>query len=174
MRRKSPASGTERRRAPTPPADPYALALAWLSQRELSATQVRARLRRRGVPDADIATVVDRLTATGALDERRMAVAAVRLETSIRGRGPARARQKLRALGVPDATATEALASAMADVDVTALLDRALDRRLARLPDGPLDRAATQRLVAALVRQGFEPGAVFARLRKRGRDVDDE
>ena len=52
--------------------------------------------------------------------------------------------------------------------------DRALDIRLRKVPAGALDQAATRRVVSALVRQGFDPGAVFKRLRKLGaRSVDD-
>ena len=174
MRRKSRASATDGGGAPEPPADPYSLALAWLGLRELSARQVRRRLARRNVAASDIDVIIDRLVASGALDERRMALAAARLETVIRGRGPSRTRQKLRALGLPDAASDAALAATLADVDVEAVLDRALDIRLRKVPAGALDQAATRRVVSALVRQGFDPGAVFKRLRKLGaRSVDD-
>ncbi|HUU33207.1 MAG TPA: RecX family transcriptional regulator [Vicinamibacterales bacterium] len=136
--------------------------------RELSARQVRQRLARRGVLPADIDSAIERLTAIGVLDEARMALAAARLETVIRGRGPARTRQKLRALGLPDATSEAAIGATLADVDVDALLDRALETKLRRAPAVVLDAAATRRIVGALVRQGFDAGAVFRRLRKRG------
>ena len=63
---------------------------------------------------------------------------------------------------------------ALADVDVGALLDRALAVRLRRLPPGPLDQAATRRVVSALVRQGFDAGAVFSRLRTRASQTPAE
>ena len=167
MPRKSRASAADGSGPPPPPTDPYGLALGWLGLRELSVRQVRQRLARRGVPAPDIEKAIERLVASGAVDERRMALAAARLETVIRGRGPASTRQKLRALGLPDAAADAALTDALADVDVDALLDRALAARLRRLPPGPLDQAATRRVVSALVRQGFDAGAAFSRLRTR-------
>ena len=70
--------------------------------RELSKAQVRQRLRRRGV-DVDVAeAIITSLVELGALNEDRLALAAARRETAIRGRGPARARLALKALGLGD------------------------------------------------------------------------
>ena len=87
VRPKSRASAAEPggRRRRTPVADPYTLALQWLSLRELSARQLRQRLARREVDAAAIDAVIARLQASGVLDESRMARAAARLETVIRG-----------------------------------------------------------------------------------------
>ena len=173
MRRRSRASAADG--GPLePPADPYGLALGWLGLRELSARQVRQRLARRGVSADDVDATITRLTANGVLDERRMALAAARLETVIRGRGPARTRQKLRALGLPDGASDAAMAATLADVDVDALLDRALEIKLRKVPAGALDQAATRRVVSAMVRQGFDAGAVFKRLRARGTKSADD
>ncbi|MGD9904866.1 MAG: regulatory protein RecX [Vicinamibacterales bacterium] len=174
MRRRSRGSAAERPagREAADVADPYALALQWLSTRELSARQLRDRLTRRQVPPDAIEEALARLRAGGVLDESRMARAAARLETAIRGRGPARTRQRLRALGLSDDDVEQAVTAALEEVDLSTLLDRALDKRLRR-ERGDLSAPATvRRVVAALVRQGFAPGAVLARLRKRGADVD--
>lgn len=173
MRLRSRASAAES--GPSePPADPYGLALGWLGLRELSARQVRQRLARRGVPVPDIDFTLERLIANGVIDERRMALAAARLETVIRGRGPARTRQKLRALGLPDAASNAAMTATLAEVDVDALLDRALEIKLRKVPAGALDQAATRRVVGAMVRQGFDAGTVFKRLRARGAKAADD
>jgi regulatory protein len=156
-----------------PPPDAWTLALQWLAIRELSARQIRQRLARRGVAGADIDDALARLRAAGILDEARMARAAARVETAIRGRGPARARQKLRALGLSESDVDHALEAAYAEVDVATLLDRALDKRLGRERGDLRDPATVRRVVGALVRQGFAPGAVLARLRARGTSVDD-
>ena len=175
MRRKSPGSAADRaargRRAFD--GDPYTLALQWLSLRELSARQIRQRLQRREVDVTAIDAVILRLQQAGVLDESRMARAAARLETAIKGRGPARTRQKLRALGLADDDIDQAIDAALADVDVATLLDRALEKRLRREKGDLRDPAAVRRVVGALVRQGFAPGAVLKRLRARGSDVDE-
>lgn len=175
-RRKSPGSAADRRtRGPRAfDGDPYTLALQWLSLRELSAQQLRQRLSRREVAVEAIDAVILRLQQSGVLDESRMARAAARLETTIKGRGPARTRQKLRALGLADDDIARAIDAALEEVDVATLLDRALEKRLRREKGEVRDPAVVRRVVGALVRQGFAPGAVLKRLRARGSDVDDD
>ncbi len=142
--------------------------------RELSKLQVRQRLRRRGV-DAEVAEeIIAWLVDLGALNEERLALAAARRETSIRGRGPVRARLALKALGLGDATVQAALETTLAQVDVDALLERAIDKRLRGQPAGKLDRSAFRRLASALVRQGFDAQAVMNRLRRRGAAAPDD
>jgi regulatory protein len=170
--RKSRASAADR--PPLTPAAARTLALGWLGLRELSRQQVRQRLLRRGLDAASADALLDDLAERGVLDDERVARAAARRETAIKGRGPARTRATLKALGLPAAAIDTAVDAALADVDADTLLERALAKRLRGLPAGRLDAAATRRLVGALVRQGFSPGAVFARLRRRGADVPDE
>lgn len=142
--------------------------------RELSKLQVRQRLQRRGV-DADVADeIIAWLMDLGALNEDRLALAAARRETSIRGRGPVRARLALKALGLGDATVQAALDTTLAQVDVDALLERAIDKRLRGQPAGKLDRATFRRIAAALVRQGFDGQTVIDRLRRRGAAAPDD
>jgi regulatory protein len=175
VHRKSPASAADRRtRGPRAfDGDPYTLALQWLSLRELSARQLRQRLARREVAAEAIDAVILRLQQSGVLDESRMARAAARLETNIKGRGPARTRQKLKALGLADDDIARAIDAALEEVDVATLLDRALEKRLRREKGDVREPAVVRRVVGALVRQGFAPGAVLKRLRARGADIDD-
>jgi regulatory protein len=172
VRRKSRASAADRPEG-TPPPDAHALALQWLSARELSSAQIRTRLRRRGVADDLAEAAIARLAASGALDDARVARSAARLETAVRGRGPTRVRLKLQQLGLPSSTIDAALATTLAEVDVSALLDKAVERRLRREGAGRLDAAATRRVVGSLVRQGFAAADVLARLRTRGTATDD-
>lgn len=142
--------------------------------RELSKVQVRQRLRRRGVEPEVAEDIITSLVELGALNEDRLALAAARRETAIRGRGPARARLALKALGLGDDTVNTALDATLAQVDVDALLERALDKRLRGVPSGPLDRATFRRIAGALVRQGFDAQAVMNRLRRRGAGSPDD
>lgn len=153
--------------------DAYATGVALLAQRELTAVQLRARLARRGFAPEAIAAALARLTATGLLDDRRAARMAARTEAVVRLRGRARALAKARALGVSETDARAAVDAAFADLDEAALLERALARRLRGRSLDSLDARALDRLAAALVRQGFAPGAVLARLRRAGVDVAD-
>jgi regulatory protein len=145
--------------------DAFTIALRLLGQRELSEAQLRARLARRRIDAAAIDDAVGRLKADGTLDDRRVAIAAARLEGAVRGRGRSRVIQRVRSLGIAADIAERAVADVFSEVDEAALLDRALARRLKGGSPGTLDPPARARIVRALIAQGFAPGAVLARLR---------
>jgi regulatory protein len=149
--------------------DAYATALNLLARRELSEAQVRDRLTRRGFDASGINAAVARLAADRAIDDRRVATAVARLEALVRVRGRQRVLQKVRALGIADDVAREAVAAAFEDVDEDALIERAVARRLRGRPAAGLDRTSTRKLVAALVRQGFAAPAVLAWLGRQTR-----
>ena len=158
-----------------PPGTAYATALRLLSARELSEAQIRARLARRGYPEDAIGDAVTRLRESRALDDRRVAEAAARLESTGRLRGRGRVLQKLRSLGLDRETAEAAVKAVFEEVDEQTLLDRAIARRLRGRDPAGLDRPAAMKVAAALARQGFAPGAVLARLRALGsRSADEE
>ena len=145
--------------------DPYATALVLLGQRELSEAQLRARLLRRGCDPDAVDEALARLRAERTLDDRRVARAAARLEATVRGRGPARVRQRLQSIGIDADTVREAVAETFQDVDEDALLDAALGRRLRGQALDTLDERARARLIRALVGQGFSLSAVLKRVR---------
>lgn len=161
-----------RRRRPTltaeaeasPPPDAYVTALVMLSRRELSTAQLRDRLRRKGCPDEQIEDALSRLRDQRSLDDTRVARAAAHLESSIRRKGPARVRQRLRAMGLADDLIDEAVTEAFREVDVEARLDDALARRLRGQDIRTLDDRTRHRLIRALVQQGFPLDGVLKRL----------
>ena len=69
--------------------------------------------------------------------------------------------------------AAAAVTEVFAEVNESALLDRAISRRLKETPISALDARARARLIRQLITQGFEPAAVFARLRRKGLDPDE-
>jgi regulatory protein len=146
-------------------ADAYLAALTMLGSRELSEAQIRTRLVRRKFEEADIDEAIERLRKDGTINDRRVALAAARLESSIRHRGRARVLQKIRQLGIESATAETAVAEVFADVDEGALLDRALERRLRGQTPKSLDEKGRARIVRGLVGQGFSIEAILKRLR---------
>ncbi|MGH9314917.1 MAG: regulatory protein RecX [Vicinamibacterales bacterium] len=154
-------------------ADPYTYALTLLARRELSAAQIRERLKRREFPTADIDAAIARLRASQALDDGRVARAHARTAASIKSRGRARVVREIEALGIDRATAREAVAEVFGELDEDALLGRALDRKLRgrRIRDA----AEFRRLYQFLMRQGFEPGRIAKALQNRGgRAFDDQ
>ena len=81
--------------------DAFTVALTLLSARELSESQLRARLKRRQIEDGDIDAAVTRLKADRTLDDRRVARAIARMESAIKHRGRARIIRGLAAQGFP-------------------------------------------------------------------------
>jgi regulatory protein len=152
--------------------DAYITALTLLGRRELSAKQLRDRLTRRQFPAEETEAVIDRLTRDRTLDDRRVAVAAARMAAAIKGRGRRRVLQHVEQLGVSSEVAAAAVTEVFDDVDEAALLDRALDKRLRGSSLGSLDARGKAKLVRQLIAQGFEPAAIFARLRRKGADLD--
>ena len=146
-------------------ADAFTVALTLLSARELSETQLRARLTRRKLDPDDIEAAIGRLKADGTLNDRRVAVALARMESAIRHRGRSRVLQKIRQAGIDDDVAADAVREAFEEVDEGALLDRALERRLRGQAAADLDEKGRARVVRGLAAQGFSLEAILKRLR---------
>jgi regulatory protein len=146
-------------------ADAYTVALTLLSARELSETQLRTRLKRRQLDDDDIDAAVARLKEDRTLNDRRVAVAIARMESAIKHRGRARVLQKIRQAGIDGDTAEAAVQEAFEEVDETALLDRALERRLRGKTPKELDDKGRARVIRGLVAQGFRLEAVLKKMK---------
>jgi regulatory protein len=153
--------------------DAFTTALMLLSRRELSTTQLRQRLARRRFAAEDIELAISRLTRDGTLDDRRVALTVARLEAMVRRRGRRRVLQKVLQLGVNREIGESAVAEVFDEVDEAAVLDQAIARRLQGTTLEALDGKGIARVVRALVAQGFTPAQVYARLRRRGADIDE-
>jgi regulatory protein len=139
----------------TSPAAATTAGLVLLGRRELTASQLRDRLLRKGYPDTSVAEAIDRLTARGLLDDARAAGARARHGVVVHRRGRARVLREVKSLGVTDETARRAVATAFGEVDEDRMVAEALQRKLkgAAIPKDPRDR---QRLFGWLIRQGFD------------------
>ena len=141
----------------------YVDALQMLGRRELSVTQVRARLLDRDHAPEDVDRAIALLLENRALDDARVAAAYVRTALSVKGRGRLRIRRELQEMGIDADVAATALADAFGDVDERGLIKKALDKKLRG------KKIATQadyaRVFQYLMRQGFSPGTVTAVLR---------
>ena len=144
--------------------DAYTVALTLLSARELSETQLRARLTRRKLDPDDIDAAVTRLKQDGTLDDGRVARALARMESSVKHRGRARVTQKVRQAGITADVADEAVREVFEDVDEDALLERALERRLRAKAASELDEKQRARVVRSLMAQGFRLEAILKKL----------
>jgi regulatory protein len=145
--------------------DAYITALTLLSARELSEAQIRTRLKRRQIDEEDIDAAVARLKADGTLNDRRVAGAIARMESTIKHRGRSRVIQKIRQAGIDGDIAEQAVQAVFEEVDEDALLDRAFERRLRGRNATDLDEKARAKLVRGLAAQGFGLDAVFKKLK---------
>ena len=160
---------------PRPPRDPdsstaaYCRALRWLTARELSEGQVRARLADRGYTDAAIGPAVERLLQERTVDDRRAATAMARTEALVRRHGPHRVLGKLMSMRIDGDLAKEIIKDLFGEGDEEELLATTLERRLRGRPERLKDPHERRKLHAYLVRQGFSASAAAAAMRKRAR-----
>jgi len=146
----------------------YLDGLKMLARRELSETQVRQRLARKGHEPQAIDEAVERLRAERALDDNRVAEAIARTETSIRRRGKVRVRMQIERAGIAKEVAKRAVDEVFGAIDDGALLQSSLTKRL-RGRDTIEDDREFQRIYRYLIAQGFEPDQVMQALTARKR-----
>ena len=142
----------------------YVDGLTMLGRRELSEAQVRQRLATRGHDEESIEAAVTRLKSDRSIDDRRVAGAIARSETSLRKRGKLRVRRRIEAAGIAAPIAQQAVDETFEEIDGDALIAAALDKRL-RGRDVIEDDREFQRLYRYLAAQGFESDRIVALLR---------
>jgi regulatory protein len=156
-----------------PPDDPdsskaaYFRALRWLTARELSEAQVRARLAEKGYTDIAIKPAVERLLQDRTLDDRRAATAVARTEARVRRHGPYRVMGKLMAMQIDRDLAKDIVRELFGEEDEEALLEKTLETRLRGNPERLTDPRERRRILAYLVRQGFSASAASAAIRNK-------
>ena len=145
---------------------PYIDGLKMLGRRELSETQVRQRLARKGHTADDIDAAVLRLTNERALDDVRVADAIARTAIAVKQHGRARVRRQIENAGIRPALAKQAVDAAFGEVDDDALLQAALGRRL-RADKSIADQREFGRLYRYLAARGFESDRIVKALKAR-------
>jgi regulatory protein len=143
----------------------YQDAVVMLARRELSEAQLRARLTRRGHDATDIEAALAQLRESGHINDARTASAIARHETN-RRRGRLRVRRQLAAAGIAPGIAERTLDDIFEQVDAEAMLEAALEKKLAGRPLIE-DRREFARLYRHLTGQGFESERVLRVLRSR-------
>ncbi len=144
-----------RRERPAVPA--YQRALGFLVRREHSATELKRKLRGKGVEVDELDVAVETLQRQGFQDDRRYAEALVR-SRALAGQGPVRIRAELRMNGVPGGDIDGAFEAAEGDgLDWAEVAHRVAARfgpalRQARGPEAIKQR---HRAIAFLLRRGF-------------------
>lgn len=126
-------------------------------RREHSATELKRKLRGKGVEADQLDAALETLQRQGFQNDRRYAEALVRSRASA-GQGPVRIRAELQLQGVPAADIEAAFEAAEADgVDWVALAARVAARFLPALRSarGPEGLALRHRALSFLLRRGF-------------------
>jgi regulatory protein len=136
------------------------LALALLATREHSRLELARKLAARGFGEADIAALLDRLTAEGSIDESRMAELYV-AERVRKGFGPLRIRRELRDKGLSDLAIAPHL-NLLAE-DWSERLAEVYSRRFG--PGAPADLQELARRARYLEQRGFPSEAIRRFLR---------
>jgi len=158
-----------------PPEDPdsykaaYFRALRWLTARELSEAQVRARLAQKGYTDTAIVPAIERLLEDRTLDDRRAAMAVARTEARVRRHGPRRVMGKLVAMQIDRDLAKDIVRELFGEEDEASLIDKALERRLRGNTERLKDSKERQKILAYLIRQGFSASAASAAIRAKSK-----
>ena len=145
-----------RRERPAVPA--YQRALGLLVRREHSATELKRKLRGKGVEVDELDAALDTLQRQGFQDDRRYAEALVR-SRALAGQGPVRIRAELRMNGLSAADVDAAFEAAEADgLDWTEVAARVAARFLPALRAsgrGPEAIKQRHKAVSFLLRRGF-------------------
>lgn len=143
------------------------IALAMLSRRDHSETEVRRRLAAKCFSDEVIDGVVARLGEAGYLDDRRFA--RVFAESAIRnGRGYGfRLRHDLSRRGVDEATIADALDELGAEYAELSVLAGLMARKFADFDPQTADERRKRRVIGYFQRRGFSLAAIAQVMRDR-------
>jgi regulatory protein len=130
-------------------------ALSLLSHRARSSAELKRRLKRKGFEAETAEATVERMEALGMVDDASFAESFVRDRVRLRPHGKRRLAQELRAKGVDEDTARDAIEDVMAREDASELyLARSAAARWKPRP-GEESGRARRRLHAFLARRGF-------------------
>ena len=141
-------------------------ALELLSRRSYSRRELRDKLLRRGMDEAEADDCVQWLCERGFLDESEYAGAVAR-HYAAKGYGPGRVRSELQRRGVGRELWDEKIAEIGGSEDK-------LDAYLARRLKDPSDRDEVRKIGAALFRRGFSWEEIRAALRRFDVQAEDE
>lgn len=163
-----------RRERPAVPA--YQRALGLLVRREHSATELKRKLRGKGVEADELDAAVETLQRQGFQDDRRYAEALVR-GRALAGQGPIRIRAELRVNGVPAADVDAAFEAAEAEgldwADIAARIAARFLPALRAAGKGAEAIKLRHKAVGFLLRRGFSQDQARQALALRA-EGDDE
>ncbi len=149
------------------PARTYNRALDMLARAPRTARDLRRRLLLKGEPESDVDVTVERLTASGLLNDEAYARAFVRAKVASQGFSRRRLQQELAKRGVARDIADAAIVEVLQDddVDEAANIERVAQKKLRTLR-GLDEETKRRRLFSYLARRGYEVDDVRAVVRR--------
>lgn len=130
-------------------------AVKLLAAKPRSVAELRERLQRgKGVNQAIVETVIERLREYGYLDDERFAFSYASSKVKQRPIGRRRLQRDLKLKQIDNSVADEALELVYTETPEEQLIDRAIEKRI-RLRGRPKNRAEAKSLFDHLLRQGF-------------------
>ena len=140
-------------------------ALSFVSQRQMSAKELRDKLKQKGFDEDTAEYCVQWLLDHGLLDEESYAAAIVR-HYAAKGYGAGRIRSELMRRGIPRELQEDALGT-MPESDTK------IDRFIASRLRDPEDRDELRKLTAALYRRGFSGEEIRSALARFHADLEE-
>jgi len=137
-----------------------ALCLRLLTARARTRAELEGQLAKRGYPDDVSASVLDRLTDVGLIDDADFAEQWVRSRRVNAGKGKRALAAELRTKGVDN----EVITAALSDIDAGAERERAeqlVNDKLRRERNTEDEAKLTRRLVGMLARRGYSQTMAF-------------
>ncbi len=174
------ASSATRASAPDPQTqdrepDPHDVArqivLRQLAMAPRSRAQLEQKLSQRGCPADVAATVLDRMTEVGLVDDEAYAQMLVRSQQAGRGLAKRALARELRTKGIEDDLAQRALAS-IPDADERDRARTLVDKKL-RAMHGLGIEVQTRRLAGMLARKGYSSSMIYAVIREAIADAPE-
>ncbi len=135
----------------------YEYALDLLSARGYTTRNLKRKLVRKEYEPAEVDAVIERLTASGLLDDARYAREYARQKLTSGGSSVRRVRQQLAVKGISSEGARVATDAVMTEelVDIEQSINATVRKKLASMGDLPRD-VKRRRVFAMLARRGFE------------------
>jgi len=155
--------------------DPHDVArqivLRQLATAPRSRAELMQKLAQRGCPDDAAVAVLDRMTEVGLVDDEAYAQMLVRSQQAVRGLAKRALACELRAKGIEDDLADEALAS-ISDTDERDRARALVDKKL-RVMHGLGIEVQTRRLASMLARKGYSLSMTYAVIREAIADAPE-
>jgi regulatory protein len=165
-----PAPDTQTRE-PDPHDVARQIVLRQLAMAPRSRAELTKKLAERNCPDNVAATVLDRLTEVGLVDDKAYAQMLVRSQQASRGLAKRAISRELRTKGIEDHVAEEAMAS-VSDEDERDRARVLVDKKL-RAMHGLGIEVQTRRLAAMLARKGYSSSLTYAVIREAIADAPE-